>query len=296
MATNKSFNMFTDLKTPRDVTKYTLYRGTTDFTQLQQFDLFEQGYPYLVCVSIPRFLTKMAEKDTSIAALINSYIHIIEYEFKGLGGGIDDMGSDTSEITNGVQSMNVITKVNGPTATNITMTYQEKAGSTITKVHELYLRGVRDPATTFKTYGGLIGVGDNADIRAEDAGFDKETFSFLYMHTDNTGLLLERAIYYVGCMPTSAQLSIYQGTKGDVSFQDIGVEFTAFPIQGSEVNKRAKAILDWMNSEANSKMVTRNSWDYKYAGLSDTGEGLAQTKLTGTASDTATNTLRYGRL
>ena len=51
-----------------------------------------------------------------------------------------------------------------------------------------------------------------------------------------------------------------------------------------------------MNSEANNKMVTRNSWDYKYAGLSDTGEGLAQTKLTGNATDTETNTLSYGRL
>ena len=43
-----AYNMFTDLKDPRDVTKYTLFRGTTDFTQLQQFDLYESGYPYLV--------------------------------------------------------------------------------------------------------------------------------------------------------------------------------------------------------------------------------------------------------
>ena len=34
-----AYNMFTDLKTPRDLTQYTLFRGTTDFSQLQQFDL-----------------------------------------------------------------------------------------------------------------------------------------------------------------------------------------------------------------------------------------------------------------
>ena len=74
------FNMFTDLKTPRDVSKYTLFRGTTDFTQLQQFDLYETGYPYLIVVSIPEFLKKMAEKDTEIATLVNSYKHILEYK------------------------------------------------------------------------------------------------------------------------------------------------------------------------------------------------------------------------
>ena len=83
--------MFTDLRSPRDVTGYTLYRGTTDWTQLQQFDLFETGYPYLVMVSIPDFLSKMAAMDTEVATLVNSYKHIIEYEFTGLDSGIDDI-------------------------------------------------------------------------------------------------------------------------------------------------------------------------------------------------------------
>ena len=71
------YYQFSDLKSPRDVTAYTLFRGTTDFTQLQQFDLYESGYPYLVCVSIPEFLRKMAERDPEVAKLVNSYIHII---------------------------------------------------------------------------------------------------------------------------------------------------------------------------------------------------------------------------
>lgn len=273
-----AYNMFTDLKSPRDVTKYTLFRGTTDFTQLQQFDLYESGYPYLILVSIPEFLRQMADRDTDVATLVNSYAHIIEYEFKGLDSGLENITSDTSEINNGLQSMNVITKVNAPSASTFSMRYYEKSGSTITKLHQLYLRSVKDPATGFKTYNGLIGF-DGDQIQPQDAGFHKECFSFLYMHTDNTGLLVEQAAYLVGCMPTTAEQTIYNGTRGDIQFQELTVEFTGFPIFGSAINRRAKEILDWMNSTANSKMVHRNSWDYEYAALSDDYAGLAQSTL-----------------
>ena len=160
------------------------------------------------------------------------------------------------------------------------MRYYEKSGSILTKMHELYLRSVKDPATGFKTYNGLIGTG-NGQINPQDAGFAKECFSFLYMHTDNTGLLVEQAAYIVGAMPTTAELSIYNTTKGEINFTEVSAEFTGFPIRGSAVNKRAKKILDWMNSSSNANMVHRNSWDYEYDGLSDTNRGLAQSKLTG---------------
>lgn len=281
------YNMFTDLKTPRDVTAYTLFRGTTDFTQLQQFDLYESGYPYLIVVSIPEFLRKMAESDAqaspnelSVSSLVNSYIHILEYEFRGLDSGLENITSETQEINNGMQSMNVITKVTAPSASTFSMRYYEKAGATLTKMHELYLRSVRDPASGFKTYNGLIGF-DGDQINPADAGFHKECFSFLYMHTDNTGMLIEDAAYLVGCMPTTAELQIFNGQKGEIQFQEIGCEFTGFPIRGSAINKRAKEILDWMNNSANEKMVHRKSWDYNYAGLSDGYSGLAQTKLVG---------------
>jgi hypothetical protein len=273
------YNMFSDLKTPRDVTGYTLFRGTTDFTQLQQFDLYESGYPYLIVVSIPEFLRKMAERDTDVANLVNSYTHILEYEFRGLDSGLENITSDTQEITNGVQSMNVITKVNAPSASTFSMRYFEKSGSTMTKLHQLYLRSVKDPGTTFKTYNGLIGMGAD-QIQPQDAGFHKECFSFLYIHTDNTGMLVEQAAYLVGCMPTTAELQIYNGTKGSVEFQEITAEFTGFPIMGSAINARAKKILDWMNSSANANMVHRNSWDFNYAALTDANTGLAQSKLT----------------
>jgi len=93
-------------------------------------------------------------------------------------------------------------------------------------------------------------------------------------------MLVENATYIVGAMPTSSELSIYNGVKGDVQFHEIAAEFSGFPIRGKAVNARATAILNWMNSAANSKMVQRNSWNYEYAGTADTGVGLAQSKLT----------------
>lgn len=293
--TSKRYDMFTDLKTPTDLSGYTLFRGTTDFSQLQQFDLYESGYPYLVVVSIPKFLEKMANKDANVRSLINSYVHVLEYEFKGLESGIDDLSSETGEISNGMQSMNVITKTSGISGTQFSMRYMEKSGSTLTKMHELYLRSVRDPATGFKTYNGLIGdAGDESAIYQPSIGgvdkkgaavpsFQEECFSFLYMHTDNTGRALERAIYYVGCQPTSAGLSsLYSGQKGEVSFQEVTCEFNGFPITGSAVNKRAAEILNHINT-----VTALNSWDYDYAGITDASYGLGKSSL---LTDTATST------
>ena len=274
------YYMFNDLKSARDVTKYTLFRGTTDWTQLQQFDMYESGYPYLIMVSMPRFIEQMAELDSDVNTLVQSYKHIIECEFLGFESGISNIETDTQEITNNVQTVNVITKVNAPSATTFSMRYREKSGAPIEKMHELYLRSVRDPGTTFKTYNGLIGFEDG-QIDPRDAGFHKECFSFLYMHTDNTGLLLERAIYWVCCQPTSAQTDIFNGTKGEVSFQDITAEFNGIPLMGDAINAQAKKILDWMNNEANENMVVRNSWNYNYEGIGDSAYGLSQSALYG---------------
>lgn len=274
------YNMFSDLRSPRDVTGYTLYRGTTDWTQLQQFDLFEMGYPYLILVSTPKFLTAMAKADPEVATLVNSYRHIIEYEFTGFDSGIDDISTDALEISNEMQSINVIGKTTAPGGTTFSMNYKERAGGTLSKMHELYLRSVRDPASGFKTYNGLIGTGDG-QIRPEDITFQDETWSFLYMHTDPTGLELEQSIYWIGCWPTSANLSQYTSNKrGDIAFSEVSVEFNGFPLRGSAINRKAKEILDWMNSSSNKLMIHRNSWDYEYAGITDTDTGLGQSSLT----------------
>lgn len=298
---SSGYYMFSDLKSARDITKYTLFRGTTDWTQLEQFDMYESGYNYLVCVSIPKFLQLMAEKDTgtgtmsntdengvkheiatngSVDSLVKNYKHIVERDFLGLDSGLDDLSVETQDISNGAQSINVITKVNAPSATNFSMTYRERSGSPITKLHEMYLRCVKDPATTFKTYNGLIGFEDGK-FDPSQVGFHKECFSYLYMATDNTGLLLEKAIYFVCCQPQSAQWSIYGGQHGSPEFQSVTVEYSGLPLVGAQIDAQAKRILNWMNNKANENYVYRNSWNYNYEGISDSANGLMQASLTG---------------
>ena len=282
-----SFNMFSELKTPADLTKYTLFRGTTDFSQLQQFELYESGYPYLVLVSIPRFIEVMAKKDDSVRDLVNSYKAVIERGFPSFCSGLTNVGGEASEISNGVQSVNLITKVNAPSGSTISATYKEKAGAVITKMHELYLRSIRDPNSTFKTYNGMIGFDkDQLHPDSNDVGFHNECFTFLYMHTDNTGLMLERAVLYTCCQPTTAELQIFNGRKGDVQFQEVSVEYNAFPLMGKQIDAQANKILAWMNNKANANYVERNSWNYMFEATNpnldiNKGYGLFQSSLIG---------------
>lgn len=264
------YYMFNDLKSARDITKYTLFRGTTDWTQLEQFDMYESGYNYLVMISMPKFIRDMAEQDPEVDKLAKAYKHIIERDFLGFDTGLDNITVETQEISNNVQSVNVITKVNAPSATTFSMTLRERSGTPITRMHELYLRCLKDPGTEFKTYNGLIqlpGITTDKEgyyIDPKDAGFHKECFSFLYLATDNTGLLLERAVYYVCCQPQSANLEIYNGQHGTPEFQQVSCEFSGLPLMSDRINEQAKRILNWMNNKANENMVQRNSWNFDY--------------------------------
>lgn len=273
---------YADLKTIRDISGYTLMRGTTDWSNLRQFDMYEKGYPFLVVVGIPAFLQEMCkDQNSEVAKLIKNYVHILEYEFRGLDSGLENLGTDNQEINSGNQSMQVITKTTGLTGGTFSMRYTERSGAPITRLHELYLRSVRDPASGFKHYNGLIGDATSSYADTSKAGFDQECFTFLYMHTDNTGLNLERAALIVGAQPTTAELSIYNGEKGNPEFAEVSAEFNGFPIMGSAVNKRAKEILNWIMSSANKNQAIRNSWNYDYTAIkSAENGGLAQAGLT----------------
>lgn len=283
--------MFEYLKEPRNLLGYTLMRGTTDWTQLEQFNLYEKGYPFLIVVGIPEFLRTAAQKDQRMSNLIKNYVHILEYEFRGMSG-LADLTANTSPITNGFNDFNVITRTQEQGSETFTFNYTEKSGSTLSKVQEFYLRGVRDPNSGFKHYNGQISKNSGSLYNPEvsgSIGFEKETFSFLYLHTDNTGLMLERAVFLVGAQPTNAPFStLYNADKGSIEFAEIGVEFMAYPIYGTEVDKRAQQILDWMNNEsANTYHVARNSYDYKWSRVSPTDfKGNSTNVYKGTLQET----------
>lgn len=228
------FNNYT--VTPRNLTQYKAFRGVTDFSQIGQFNQYESGYQFLSVLSIPNFMTKLGDASSTIKQMNESFVHMLEYEFRGMDG-LPDMQADTFEITDGINTQRMINKVTQETSITVSMNYFEKAGGLITKYSEYYLTGIKDPKTQAKTYHGLIANGDLAP------GLENEVFTLMYYVTDNTMLRLERAVLLANCQLTKAETSIYNGSRDNISNQEKSIEFNCFPIMGYQVDKAAKALL-----------------------------------------------------
>lgn len=250
MAMEQINNMFDNTLTPNnDITKYALMRGVPDYTQLAQWDMYETGYGFLVVLQIPVFLDKARSYNTTYADNIDSYRHILEYEFKGLQG-IEDINSETNEITNGIRGLQVITKVTEQGSTNFQFEYLERNGLALTKVHELYLRGIKDPSTQVKRYLGMLkGRQGRSGVNniMTGAGYKYEVFHFLAIVTDNTALNVEKAYILASAQPSSAPTQITNFTLGDINLASVQLGFNAFPISGRIVNSKAVDFLDYIN-------------------------------------------------
>jgi hypothetical protein len=257
---------------PRNITQYTAFRGVTDFTQIGQFAQFESGYSFLSVLQMPEFMVKLGEQNADIKSLVNSFKHMLEYEFRGLDG-LPDITGDTYEITDGINTQRLINKVTFDTAVTVSSSYFEKTGGLITKFTELYLTGIKDKMSQAKSYHGLI----KNNILAP--GPEHEIFTMLYYVTDNTMLNLERAVLLANCQFTTARLSdILNSTKGDISNKEISLEWNCFPIMGYEVDKAANKLLQDITGVATStidgtrtyRVITEenvaalDSADYKY--------------------------------
>lgn len=253
MATEDTSNIFSGTMAPQEVQQFTLMRGVTDFSNLSQYDLYETGYSFLICLSIPTFLQKAKALNENYKMLINNYCHIIEYDFRGCQG-IEDITSDPSPLTNGINELNIITKVNEQAATSFSMNYFERSGSIITKTHELFLRGIKDPRTQFKRYLGLI-TGPRADTSSSnlnttglEASFQNEVFHYLLIVTDNTGYNVEKAYILASCQPASANTTIYNVERGQIGFQEMPIQMNGIPLSGRIVNEKAKNFLKYINA------------------------------------------------
>lgn len=255
-------DMYRNLKVPKNLVKYNLMRGATDFSNLAQWDLFETGYSFLIPINYPAFLVQQAAKDAGFADLFESYKRIMEYEFRGLDG-IDNITAETASITNGITEVNIITKVNRAAGNTVTMRYFEKSGATITKIHEAFLRGIKDPLTQVKGYNGLVKDG-------MEAGYEQETFTYLYFVTDNTVTNLEKAFLLANCQPTSADYSLYNFDKGSIEFREINVEMNCFVITGNDIDFYANKFLSRMNDISDTYFFQGNSYDFGFKAI----EGL----------------------
>ena len=157
-ASTYNANVFAGTRSIRDLTKYLLMRGVTDFGDLEQYNLYESGYSFLNVLQIPIFIKNLMLVSEDYDRLIKTYAHVLEFEFRGFEGGLDNMTADYGQLTNGINQINIINKVNKPSDSTFSATYQEKLGGMMTKFHELYISGIKDPRTEVKTYHGLIGT------------------------------------------------------------------------------------------------------------------------------------------
>lgn len=245
-------NIFDNTLSPRDVTSFTLMRGVTDYTNLSQFDLYETGYSFLISLQIPTFLDKLRDANSEYSNLINSYRHIIEYDFRGCQG-IEDMTSDTSPLTNGISDLNIITRVTEQAGSQFQMNYFERSGSIITKTHELFLRGIKDPRTQVKRYLGMYKGQQNGTVNATanalmpDKGYQYEVFHYLLIVTDNTAYNVEKAYILASCQPALANTSIYNVTRGDINFNEMTIQYNGIPLTGRIVNSKAVDFLAYIN-------------------------------------------------
>ena len=252
MAAEDTVNIFSDTMSTTDVQAFTLMRGVTDFSNLAQYDLYETGYSFLINLSIPKFLKNAKTLSDEYKKLINNYCHIIEYDFRGMSG-IDDITSDTGALTNGINELNIITRVNEQGGGQFSMNYFERAGSTITKVHELFLRGIKDPRTQFKRYNGQIkgprgaAGSTNGGNNTLNASYANEVFNYMLIVTDNTGFNVEKSYIIASAQPTTANTSIYQVERGQIGFSEIPVNMNGFPITGRVVNNKAAKMLTYIN-------------------------------------------------
>lgn len=244
--------LFQGLKMPRQLTKYNLYRGITDFGTLEQFDIYQSGRSFIKILQYPAFLKALGEQDPGYQELINVVLHILEYEFKGLTG-LDDIRANSIEISDGLNGINIINSVTEQSAATVSMDYVEKTGSPITKFTELYLNGIFDTRSSFKHYHGLIEDG------IIDDGYENEVFTLLYWVTDNTGLRIEQAYMLLAAQMTSSPKSIYNSTKGQYDQQEVTVEFNCFPARSPQINQLANSMLQSMNI-----IINNTEMNYSY--------------------------------
>ena len=253
-------SMFINTKDFKDVTTYRLMRGVPDFGSLVQFNPYETGYAAFIICQMPKFLELLAKYDANYNKLISNWAHIIEYEFKSFDG-LEALSADTIQLGDDLNSINVISKVNMQSASEFSLTYDEKSGSPLTKFAKLYLTGIKDPRTQVKTYHGLI------HSNKMEPGFENEVFTFLFITTDNTMREVENAVLLIGCQLNSADLDMYNYTKGDIAKREVTVKFSGYPVQSTYIDKAAQNMMSFLlSSDAGARQIIVNSDEYHYTG------------------------------
>lgn len=249
---------------PYDASGYADLRGIVEYGNLTQFAPFEGGYSFLGVINSPRMMNHANQPDW-VKDLNKAFYTLLEKEFRGLDG-IENITTDTMEITDGISTMNLISKTVQNTAGNFTVRVTEKSGSLYTKYISTYLRFLKDPRTQATTYGGLIGKIGQPDKQTgivpvlSRRNFAWEVFNFLYVVTDSTLRNVEKAFIIMNAQPTEAAFSdLYNSEKGSIENKEISITFNGFAIDGYYANKIASQYLDVLNEH-----ISFNSYNHDY--------------------------------
>jgi hypothetical protein len=274
MAVVETINSHDYTKQAYSANEYADMRGVVDFGNLMQFAPYEGGYCFLAVINGPAFAQSISElpQYAFFQQLQEAFIKILEQEFKGLSG-IENISTETMDITDNVSTLSLISKVNQPSNGTISMQFTEKTGSLITKYISFYLRFIKDPKSEAKTYGGAI-TAENATTMP---GFHKEVFNMLYIVTDSTCLNIEKAFLILNAQPTEAAYSdLYNATKGDISSKEVDVTFNAFVVDGALPNKIAHVYMRNLvkTSQNTNGKINLNSYDFNWSISGINGEVL----------------------
>jgi hypothetical protein len=216
-----------------------------DFGQPAQFNVDLSGYPFLHVLKIPTFLQKL-KKDDSYANLINNAIWVLENKFKGLDG-IDDITTDTYTIDNGFEQVNLIGKTIRPTASTITMEYDEMTGGLLTKFTELYLEGLQGTRNHYVHY-----YNKDSDNVAPTIDVSDEIFEFLYYLTDATGINIKKAfIIGLGQFTKVPYSTMYNDKRGDRDKKTISLDLNGVPFTDVDITALAQRHVQVINKLRN---------------------------------------------
>lgn len=235
---------------------------------LLNFAPYESGYCFLAVMSVPRFMVyprDNIETDREIynKKLLDNFVNIIEKEFMGLSG-INDMTLGTTDISDNRTNTPVIIKNDRDPYTTIDMNFTEQSGTPITKFLEQYTTLLYDPYAHVKTYGGRLRMSDNTsywNIKKSSANFTlqrslhNEVFNLLYVITDSTCLLVEKAFILFNAQPMNVSYStLYNMNKFEFATKAITINWNCLVLDGKYCNRLGQVYIRNLMKSVNTNI------------------------------------------
>lgn len=230
--------------------------GDADIGMMLNFAPYESGYCFLTVIGTPSIMwsekvggDRGFDQYDNRGELLESFMRILEREFSGLSG-IEDAQLNTTDISNNVINVPVISKNDHNPFNNISMQFTEKSGLPITKFLDLYTKYIYDPYTQAKTYGGRnrsdTGAKKDSGLGEKFAPLEQkqqnETFTLLYVITDKTCLLVEKAYILYRAYPLNVSWSsIGDNQKFEIDKKEITINWVCQVLDGPLANRLGAA-------------------------------------------------------